>query len=457
MNKMILNNLIAGDIKLVSYEGDIPSSLYRFTSRFRSVKNEKYYQVEVFSTDAPVKACFYVKGEDKEECIKNLLTLWGAGAFISLLSPETKGKSPSTCPTFSDYSKDIFTFDGRYAKRLTLQEKSVSVKDLKSYQSVINDFCAKYGKRHLDEFDDVNFLEKMVTEYKQKGRRGKRREFSDLKKNELSTARVKNILLVVSRVFDFAIDDRLITVNPIPTAIQMLPPKSNEKSFSIIPVELERRMFTEPSLWGNDYILYAMLLLLDLTGMRLGEAIALQHTDIDFERNAISVTKQYRDNSIVATKTRTERLVPMCSLLKQALEPLVIRKGYLFSKDGSKPFTRIKYARHFEAILGRMGVLKKEKQEEKIVLHSFRHSFISHLVAKNVSDTNISLITGHDTQKISSMNMRYTQQLMESFPHIIEAMESIYDDVTKQKIAETTDYLMPEYWKTLVKRSALQK
>lgn len=461
MNRAMVENLIAGEIKIVPHEGSIPPALFRFTSRRRQLKradNAMFYQVEIFSLMAPVKACVYVKGNTQEASVRSIVTLWGTGALNALLSSGTQGSTPSTCPTLSEYSKDIYTPDGRYVKRLSLQEKTISVKDLKAYQSAMNVFCSKYGWKRLDEFNDVTFLETIVMDYKLRGRRGNKKEFSELKNTELSTARVKNILLIVSRVFEFAIDDRLITANPMHTAIHLLPGKNSEKSFAIIPVEVEARIFSDATLWDNDYLVYAMLLLLDLTGMRLGEAMALTASDIDFDSRIISVTKNIKDGKAAPTKTRTERIVPICSLLQKLLEPLVLtRRGYIFSLKGERPYSRSKYALPFESILGKVGLPKKKRQEGMIVLHSFRHSFISHLVAKNVSDTNISLITGHDTQTLSSMNMRYTQQLMEAFPHIIEAIESIYDQETTLRIEKTIDELMPEYWKKLVQESKKSK
>jgi len=63
-----------------------------------------------------------------------------------------------------------------------------------------------------------------------------------------------------------------------------------------------------------------------MTGMRSGELVALQWTDIDFEGQTISVSKQWTNkNGIGPTKTQRCRVVPISSDLLLFLKELRLK------------------------------------------------------------------------------------------------------------------------------------
>lgn len=58
-----------------------------------------------------------------------------------------------------------------------------------------------------------------------------------------------------------------------------------------------------------------------LTGMRIGEILALRWNRLDFERTTIEVSETYSDGSFGTPKTRSSRrVIPMSSAVRQALE-----------------------------------------------------------------------------------------------------------------------------------------
>lgn len=442
-NGIYRNILYIGTPILSDQHDEPPLNFIRFTGRKRHVDtlNACFFQLEIYSSVKPIKITTYVKGTTKEMALCSVNALWALGQLSILTSPSDKEISPDAV-LFKDYAQDIYAENGRYHSRAKLKGKKIAQKQLKEYQSIVNDFSLKYGEHLLSEFNDIHLLEKIVKDYIEHGRRGSARNHSSYKGKQLSPKRVKNILNTVSLVFVFAVEDGLINDNPLRKAIMLLP-SSSEKTYAIIPTNIENDMFANHHFW-TDYLSFSLLLLLDLTGVRVGEALALKNTDIDFLEHRISITKSYVNGNVSSTKTQTSRIVPMSHLLEYVITPLTLKSGYLFSFTGDVPFSRGKIARAFDKVMDGLGLSKQQRQRKMIVLHSFRHSFISHMVAKNISDTNISLITGHDTMKLSIMNMRYTQQLNEAFPAIIAAIDSIFNEETTKAIKATADLLRPD-------------
>ena len=94
-----------------------------------------------------------------------------------------------------------------------------------------------------------------------------------------------------------------------------------------------------------------------------------------------------------------------------------------------------------------VGLTKPIRVKESYVIHSLRRNFISSLVAAGVSDALISLITGHDTVKLSSMNLRYSELLDEAVPSLIEKIDGIFDGETVDRIKSVALSLCPYIWR----------
>ena len=203
----------------------------------------------------------------------------------------------------------------------------------------------------------------------------------------------------------------------------LLPDNTGENTYASFTTDIVKKMFLSIDVW-IDPINYAMLVFLAFSGLRIDEAIALRREDIDLEKRIIYVKTSYKGGEHTETKTYSERWVPLPDILVFILTPLLEKPGYIFSASGRKPYTRIKYSRALTDALIYIGIFKKEQQTVGYVLHSFRHWYVSSCASKGISDINISLITGHDTKKVSTMNKRYTTQLIEAFPGLVRRVDS---------------------------------
>ena len=406
---------IAGSISLIEMPSNyrIPQEGYRLTKRHREAKKQgmRALEVELPLPNAGKLAYFYLRCNSEAEIPGILLSMLASGILKEEMTPpdESIVRDTPEVVSFSAYFRGILEPGGRLEKRRRLRGERIDAREQQAALHIAESFA-----RHFNR--------------------------------QLSPQTVRNRLFVISVVFDFAVEDGIIDRNPISKAIALLPPKSADKSFAPIPPEAEVKLFTQAELW-IDLHSYGMLLVLALTGARIGEISALTPDDVDFSTHTFTISKALKDGGEISeTKTRTTRIVPMCPLVEEVFKALIaLGKPYIFG-IGDRPYTRIKYARAFEKAMDAIGYPKKVRQESGYVLHSFRHSFTSHMVAKGVSDTLISLITGHDSATISVMNRRYTSMLQEAVPSLVEAIGSIFTSVETAEISKVIRSLTT--WKT---------
>lgn len=376
-------------------------------------------------------------------------------AFI--LELEKSGKDPVGAERTlkSIVPEKIYSDDGPYVQERELRGNPINTKELQAMDRNLNYFLDRFGDTPMRKFNDVTFIRSMVKDLRMNGRRGKKKTYSEYSGKELSSSTVKNILLAVSWVFSYLIVIGETDFNPIPMAMRMLPGKSASRSFQPLPHEVIVMMFSNPAIW-TDYPSFAMNVFLNGTAARISEGEALQVKHIDLKNRVIRIEQALKKGGEIGeTKTRSTREIPMSALVVKALCPLLVGKSdedFVFSLDGKKPYTRIKYSRALIKALCAVGISEETQQKSGYVLHSYRHGFISWAVAKNISDANISLITGHDTARLSTMNLRYTAQLREAYPAIIEAIDSFFRPEETEAIEKALDTLCPRWWKKEVTR-----
>ena len=406
-----------------------PGRLVRSTcrSRIRKSDGKTISEAEVFSNEMPIKAIItFVGKDDKYE--EAVLSSFIYGKLNPLLKREGESIEVDIL-TLKDVVEDFYSLDGEYVKRLLLKERKVDEKELQAKRNVVSRIVEQYGNIPIETFYSQEFQIKFLEDLRKNGRVGKRKEFSQYKEKELSNKTVRNILTILATPFTFAIERGAIDRNPFKEMSTLLPDNTGENTYASFTTDIVKKMFLSIDVW-IDPINYAMLVFLAFSGLRIDEAIALRREDIDLEKRIIYVKTSYKGGEHTETKTYSERWVPLPDILVFILTPLLEKPGYIFSASGRKPYTRIKYSRALTDALIYIGISKKEQQTVGYVLHSFRHWYVSSCASKGISDINISLITGHDTKKVSTMNKRYTTQLIEAFPGLVRRVDSFLPPAT---------------------------
>ena len=190
-------------------------------------------------------------------------------------------------------------------------------------------------------------------------------------------------------------------------------PKTSEK-----PVESfnkdEQKMIEQAVLADKRDKMFGIILCL-YTGLRIGELLALEWSDIDFNKAELSVTKTCYDGQDESGKScritgtpKTESSKRIIPIPKQLIPHLRERKKRSTAKlvvgNGSKIITVRSYQRSFELLL------KKQKISHH-GFHALRHTFATRAIECGMDVKSLSEILGHKNPTITLK--RYVHSFME--------------------------------------------
>ncbi len=236
------------------------------------------------------------------------------------------------------------------------------------------------------------------------------------KEQELSYSSVKKVYVALNSCFKHAMLDDVITKNP---CVGVILPSGSEKtkqitSFSIGDVERLKEELNKTTTHGKPMYQYGQAYLLILnTGMRMGEALSLCWSDVDFNNMTITVRKNialskrrdkagnktggYELKMQESTKTSSgNRTIP---INKSALSVLYkLRDGnntpYVIVNSKQHNVLPSNFERCFHSVL-------KNANIEMCGVHVLRHTFASMMFGKGVDVKIISKLLGHSTVKIT--------------------------------------------------------
>lgn len=262
---------------------------------------------------------------------------------------------------------------------------------------------------------------------------------TEIKDEGLSYSTVKKAFDCINAVLTYAFNKRDIPYNPA-----LLAAKPNESNFE----KKEIRYFTKEEaariteecgrLYNTGTRVYpygdAFILALH-TGLRMGELIALQKGDVDFEakklyvrRNAQVVGKRNADGSrasgrrTVLSTTKTYSGTRTISLNNIALEAA---RRLCDSHPESQcvicgvrggQVTHERFERSFYRVLDNCGL-------ERTGVHSLRHTFASFLFEQGIDIKTISTLLGHASTKITMDT--YIHLIQDTGMYAVAALEAI--------------------------------
>ena len=154
----------------------------------------------------------------------------------------------------------------------------------------------------------------------------------------------------------------------------------------------------------TEDVAYPEPMLLSLfTGMRMGEVLALQVRDIDFDEKTIHICKTVAASSsgvaFLSSRTKTEAGMrdlrindELCAFLRKCAEDLA-EDDYLFSKDGKIMRVATVYA-SFRKVIENYDVIKKVNGT-KVTMHSLRHTYASRCIESGMQAKVLQHRLGH--------------------------------------------------------------
>lgn len=286
---------------------------------------------------------------------------------------------------------------------LELYEKeSVKPRTYKQYEDVINKrLIPALGDYEMEDLSPI-ILQRYIVDLSQKGntKTGK----------GLAPNSVNCIILVLHSSLSMAY---VLGLSKEIHVDKIKRPKTSEKPVESFTKE-EQKMIEQAVLSDKRDKMFGIILCL-YTGLRIGELLALEWSDIDFNKAELSVTKtcydgqdEYGKSCRITGTPKTETSKRIIPIPKQLIPHLREIKKRSTSKyvvgNGSKIITVRSYQRSFELLL----------QKQKIPHHGFhalRHTFATRAIECGMDVKSLSEILGHKNPTITLK--RYVHSFME--------------------------------------------
>ncbi|UZP02672.1 site-specific integrase [Clostridium botulinum] len=238
-----------------------------------------------------------------------------------------------------------------------------------------------------------------------------------------TVSQVKTMNSCLGNCFRYAKSINKIKYNPVEGLIYPKNHEVLEEKDNYISEEDQKDLIK--ALDGDE--LEGIILIGLMCGLRLGEAMALQVNDIDFNNMNIKITKSVKyvwtgekdkngkkiyENRVTIPKTKKSiREVPLPSMLKPILRNLIkknmelklkygelfLDNNLLFCKDNGDYIDNKKPNRHLKI------ALKNARITTEIHYHSLRHIFITNCLSKDINPRTVMDWVGHSDIKMTML------------------------------------------------------
>ncbi len=239
--------------------------------------------------------------------------------------------------------------------------------------------------------------------------------FLSVKKVEASEWSTRKYYISLASAFEKAVQWSFLEHNPFRKVTK---PKVSE----IVPAYFTESEFRTFLFAVRDTDFRDLVLTAILSGLRLGELLSLQWSDVDFNAKVILV----RNTDSFTTKTRRNRVVPineeLWRLLKERKQIVRFECETVFYDQKGSKLKEGTVSQKFKRYVRRAGL------NDNLHLHSLRHSFATALVKAAVPLYSVSKLLGHAS----------SAQTTELYAHL--QPEQLYNEVNKINLELNLDY-----------------
>jgi integrase len=230
-----------------------------------------------------------------------------------------------------------------------------------------------------------------------------KRWLADLRGRGLARDTVRNAYAALHRMLNAAVEDELIGANPASTlgralALLAAPKERTTRIKAMTREQLTRFLATMqgPTARPADRAAYPFFLTLARTGLRLGEAFALQPEDLDLEAGTLRVERAFSGSRLETPKTAASiREVDLSPELAGVLHRLVgERRERCLEKGFTEPWL----------FLSSVGTRLRKENTERLMTRLIRRAGLPHFTPHDLRHTFASLLLQRGE------NPKYVQQ-----------------------------------------------
>ena len=208
-----------------------------------------------------------------------------------------------------------------------------------------------------------------------------------------STARLKNIRKVFSLVLSDAVLEGLIEKNPFDLVKKPAVRHKAKRPFSLEEV---RTLINNASGWFRDFLIVSFF-----TGMRTGEAMALEWRHINLHSRKIVIEQSMRNGELGSPKTMSGyREIDMLPPVEQALKARYLDSGlkggpvFVAKHGGALAYAKNLRDNHWAPLLKKCLMDHRE-------LYTTRHTFASIMLSQGEDPLWVSKMLGHSNLAIT--------------------------------------------------------
>ena len=254
--------------------------------------------------------------------------------------------------------------DNTYERYVKINNK---LSEIRGKRSILDVYLIPFfGKLNLDKITSYE-IEKFKAERQKQG---------------LSNKYINNQLCVLSKSLSTAEEWGLLEKRPKIKHLKVAPQK-----FDFLSIEESKNLLAQ----ADDGFLRDMILFDLHTGLRFGELIALTYSDVNFEKNVLTVSKSVSRGYLGSPKNNKLRYIPLSNELIQMLERKKLGKDkddLIFPNAVGKFLIQERCRNWLHQLCKKTGL-------RQIGWHTLRHTFASHLEGNGISMRTIQELMGH--------------------------------------------------------------